>query len=235
MYKEKYGFELYKGQKIGKIQCQDLDTVIYFLDIRNLEIDEEKLKAAIPGNRFQKMLKYRRRVDKQLLVGNELLFEYGMKQIFPDMSYKDIQRDVDQAGKPYLKDIGDLYFNMSHAGNFSVCAFSGKPVGVDVERIELLDLSIAESYFTLGEYGDIIGMDTEEKQINRFFDYWVLKESFMKSIGFGLSIQLNAFRFTADSNGLLRVVQSINDRHYKSRQLYFGKNYKLAVCRETSE
>jgi len=232
MNKEQISYAIYKGKRIGQIKCQDLETMIYFLNVEDLIIDKETLRKTIPTDRYEKMIKYRRQEDKQLLAGNELLFEFGMKRIKPELKYEDIQREVDEAGKPYIKNIDDVFFNMSHSGTYAVCAFSNKRIGVDVECVEQLDLSIAESFFREGEYKDIISMETKEKQFSRFYDYWVLKESFMKSIGLGLSIELNSFWFDKISSRLLKVVQEIDQRNYICRQLYFGNDYKMAICRE---
>ena len=41
---------------------------------------------------------------------------------------------VAEKGKPYLKGREDLHFNISHSGNFVLCALGECPLGVDIER-----------------------------------------------------------------------------------------------------
>lgn len=233
MKKDMYNFITYKGHTIGEIQNDSLGIVIYFMDVDQLNIEESIWKESIPADRFEKMKKYRRNVDKQLLVGNEILFEYGIQKVRPDIEPSEFVRGVDAAGKPYLLNVEDVYFNMSHSGCYAVCGFAERPLGVDVEKVQELDLSIAEAYFTKKEYDDIIGRDTREKKLDRFFDYWVLKESFLKSIGLGLSVQLNSFEFI-ESGEVIGVQQSIDEKEYVSHQIYFGECYKMAVCMASS-
>ncbi len=72
----------------------------------------------------------------------------------------------------------------------------GRDIGVDVEhtprRTEALE--IADRFFSPREVRDLRALPAGEQR-SRFFDYWTLKESYIKARGLGLAIPLHRFSF----------------------------------------
>ncbi len=95
-----------------------------------------------------------------------------------------------QAGSPRLE------FNVSHtAGLVAMAVVRGHRVGVDVEdarRVVREDL--AGRFFAPAEVTDLRGLPVAE-QPRVFFDYWTLKEAYIKARGMGLAIPLGDFAF----------------------------------------
>jgi 4'-phosphopantetheinyl transferase len=103
-------------------------------------------------------------------------------------------------GRPELLDrpagVPDLRFNISHTNGLIACAVTiGREVGVDVEHIvRHLTHDIAGRHFAPAEVNDLRRLpDEEQKRV--FFDYWTLKESYIKARGFGLALPLGDFAF----------------------------------------
>jgi 4'-phosphopantetheinyl transferase len=103
-------------------------------------------------------------------------------------------------GRPELLDrpsgVPDLRFNISHTDGLIACAVTiGREVGVDVEHINRhLTHDVAGRYFAPGEVTDLKRLPPEEQQ-RVFFDYWTLKEAYIKARGFGLALPLGDFAF----------------------------------------
>ncbi|ACN17368.1 Ffp [Desulforapulum autotrophicum HRM2] len=100
-------------------------------------------------------------------------------------------------GKPSLKPgITDIpiQFNLSHSKGLTACAVVlESQIGIDVEDISRkVDLKIARRFFSKQE-SEYLGKTIEKET---FFDFWTLKESYIKAKGKGLSIPLNKFSFT---------------------------------------
>lgn len=101
-----------------------------------------------------------------------------------------------------------LRFNISHTKNLITCAVTlTDDIGIDVENISRTNdiLSIAERYFSQQESTELFSLP-EFKQTSRFFDYWTLKESYIKAWGLGLSIPLDDFSFKVNDE-----IQTSND------------------------
>lgn len=91
-----------------------------------------------------------------------------------------------------------LRFNISHTDNFIVCALAREyDLGVDVEYLQRNNdiLSIADRYFSPQEVEELFSLPDDASKRSRFFDYWTLKESYIKAWGLGLAIPLNHFSF----------------------------------------
>ena len=120
-------------------------------------------------------------------------------------------------GKPYIVDC-DIYFNVSHAGEYALSAVCDQEVGVDVESLTRLDeqpnqvMRIAERILTDKErkLWEQSGMNASE-----LLRIWTRKESYAKREGIGLSIGLES-------------VDTTENAFYQERQL--KDEYYMTVC-----
>jgi 4'-phosphopantetheinyl transferase len=90
-----------------------------------------------------------------------------------------------------------LRFNLSHTESMAVCAVAlEEDVGVDVENAERpgQTVELADHFFAPAEVAALHALPPE-RQRARFFEYWTLKESYIKARGQGLSLPLDQFAF----------------------------------------
>lgn len=131
-------------------------------------------------------------------------------------------------GKPRLINHESINFNISHSGNWVVCAINDHEVGIDIEKIEDIDFDIAKSFFSEKEYIDLMKKDINKRK-DYFYDLWTLKESYIKACGKGLSLDLRSFSFLIENSNIL-LESKDNSRNYFFKQYFIDKNYKLSVC-----
>lgn len=120
--------------------------------------------------------------------------------------YESIRFHRDEKGKPYC-DTSEIAFNVSHQGNFAVLAGSAKPtkdfqLGVDVMKLEYTGgknledfFRIMTKHFSQHEWATIRGENTEKQKIAMFCRHWALKESYVKAIGVGITVNLQDISF----------------------------------------
>ncbi|MGG0537718.1 4'-phosphopantetheinyl transferase family protein [Priestia aryabhattai] len=140
------------------------------------------------------------------------------------ISNQEIFYKYNKYGKPYLQIDPSFHFNISHSGDWVVVVSSSEEVGIDIERIQKINFDIAEKYFTISEYNDLLSC-REENRIKYFFDLWTLKESYVKLLGKGLSIPLNSFTIIRHSDQF--VVKKENTRIKDNLKEVFFKQYNL--------
>jgi len=90
-----------------------------------------------------------------------------------------------------------LRFNLSHTSGLLSCAVAWeRDVGVDVEWLgrRTGGVHLARRFFSQAEVADLLCVPTE-RQRDAFFDYWTLKEAYIKARGKGLAIPLGHFSF----------------------------------------
>jgi 4'-phosphopantetheinyl transferase len=116
--------------------------------------------------------------------------------------------DLNAYGKPSVASSHGFLpvrFNISHTDGLVMCGIvRDTEIGVDVEDIERItraDIDSLSSYFSPLEVAELQRLP-KEKQKHRFFDYWTLKESYIKARGMGLSLSLNQFSFVFRENRL---------------------------------
>lgn len=88
-----------------------------------------------------------------------------------------------------------INFNLSHAGDIAVYAFSvNRCLGIDTEcmRQDVAIFDIAARFFTAQENQALAALP-QELQLPGFFNCWTRKEAFIKAIGHGLSYALDKF------------------------------------------
>jgi 4'-phosphopantetheinyl transferase len=187
----------------------------------------EALKMLLPGDIFQIASKFRfiQGVQRKIL-GDALMrvavgLNYGIK---PD----EIRISVGTAGKPYLLSHPNIFYNISHSGEWVVVALSDFEVGIDVEKVKKVNISIAERFFSEDEKKQLFSLP-ENSRIEHFFDLWTLKESFLKAIGTGLTKPLNCFSVRKIQDRFI-VLNYENETSFFLKQLHLREGYKMAVC-----
>lgn len=109
-------------------------------------------------------------------------------------------------GRPYLQNEQlheKIQFSLSYTKNLvAFAAVSGGDIGVDVEYtdVDIDYLDIAEQYFCAAESQELSRRPRDQAK-ERFFQYWTLKESYIKARGYGMNIALNSFSFTIPETG----------------------------------
>jgi 4'-phosphopantetheinyl transferase len=139
-----------------------------------------------------------------------------------------------------LKDC-ELFFNVSHTQNLIVLGVAkGRTLGVDVEHIRTrhASIDIARRYFAAVEVQALLETSTD-RQLSRFFEYWTLKEAYIKARGMGLSIPLDKFSFSYPNDAAIEfaVHPDLRDdaEHWQFWQLRPGPDHILALCAERIE
>jgi 4'-phosphopantetheinyl transferase len=106
---------------------------------------------------------------------------------------------LNEYGRPEVAGQGSprLRFNLSHTDGMAICAVTLETeVGADVEDTlrpgETVEL--ADRFFAPTESAALRALPVE-RQRERFFELWTLKEAYIKARGMGLSLPLEQFAF----------------------------------------
>ena len=86
-------------------------------------------------------------------------------------------------GKPYLRDYPNAQFNISHSGQFVVCAVSDHPIGVDIQEIVPYRRDVAKRVF---DQEELLQIESSPDPSAEFTKFWTQKEAYLKMLGIGL-------------------------------------------------
>ncbi len=100
-----------------------------------------------------------------------------------------------------------LRFNLSHTAGLIVCAVAqDRDLGIDVENLNRKGqtVEIADRFFAPFEARALRALPTG-LQRRRFFEYWTLKEAYIKARGMGISLPLEEFWYDLDAGDAIRI------------------------------
>lgn len=160
--------------------------------------------------------------------GRRLLF-FVLTRIF-HRKPEEIRLYANEHGKLYLETGVPLFFNISHSGEYVVCAFSDTEVGADVEKIGQERLAVAKRFFHPEEIA-CLSEASEQERTELFFRYWCAKESVLKYMGTGLSASLNSFyiRWEGENPGIYKETGCLA---LSLHECGIDSGYKCFVCSE---
>lgn len=185
--------------------------------------DENLLNRAISGlspARREKALRYKDKDSLKACVLGELLIRKMLDElgITNDISY-----GFKEHGKPYLKGMDDVHFNISHSKDMVICVADNKEIGCDIQHTTDMDyINIAKRFLHEEEVESVCSLKEANLQKDEFYRIWVLKESYVKMTGMGLIQDFNSFS----------VMNALKDGLPGCRFIEYNDlpGYRYAVC-----
>ena len=194
------------------------DFADYSEGFLKVHVSEETRQAV---NSFRSEKPKRTRLLGEFMVRSLLQSEWGLK----NENYQILRGEH---GKPFVSGASvSAFFNLSHSGDYIVCALSEKEVGIDIERVGRFRPEVAGRFFHPGEVRVLENLP-EDRQADAFFRYWSAKESFLKYTGTGLSASLSGFEVCFGEQ--VRIRKGNLYEPVSVRECYLDKDYKCFVC-----
>jgi 4'-phosphopantetheinyl transferase len=172
-------------------------------------------------SKFKNMLAMQHHLLGGLLVKSVAISKFGFSRTETSLAYG-------ENSKPFFNLRSSLHFNVSHSGQWVVAAFSDKPVGIDVEKIRDVNLQIAHRFFSPEEISFLMRTPGQRRK-SCFFDFWTLKESYLKAIGTGLTRPLSSFTISYSGNKI-HLDESGKPVDVCLSHLDLEEGYVLSVC-----
>ncbi len=134
-------------------------------------------------------------------------------------------------GKPYIVEpleCRSVQFNLTGTRSLVALAIATSAVGLDAEFIprKTDTVRVAERFFSTRELSALQALPPVEQR-RRFFDYWTLKEAYIKARGLGMAIPLGSFSFTLDP---IVLHDAPDAEQWAFEQRVFGAHL-LGLCR----
>lgn len=145
------------------------------------------------SKRRERAQRFLRDEDRRLCVGAGLLAADMLRRA----GATDLSLAYGTCEKPYLSNYPNLHFNISHSGTYAACAVSSEPVGVDIEEICDHGRVVAEHCFLPHELSWLYSQADTARAFTRL---WVRKESYIKLVGTGLSLEPLTFSVVGEDD-----------------------------------
>lgn len=156
------------------------------IKIQNInELNIEEISKGVSIARLNRAAKFKNEIDRIRSISVEYLLNSMVKEIYPSVKLP-LDIEYDEKGKPHsYNNDEEIHFSLSHSGDYVACMISDKPCGIDIERH-----SKSRDYDKVAKR---ICTEEELTGINSktdFYNVWTLKESVLKAVGLGLSLDM---------------------------------------------
>lgn len=187
----------------------------YLININEFRSDD-KLKEVVENAslfRIEKYNAYKNEIVKLESIAGAYLIDKYLSTL--GLREKNMEYELTKAGKPYFKNRKDIKFNISHSDGLVYAVFSDKEIGCDIQVVKDSVKEIYNKVLSVKEKKEVVSIIDENKQKEKFIEYWVKKEAYVKCIGTGIS------------NDMTNIdVKDISARRIENN----GKIYYVSVC-----
>ncbi len=184
---------------------------IYYAHIDALleEAYMEKAMTLLPTMRLAKVEKFKQIEDRRRSVAAGVLLEFALLE--RNIRGKEQNFSKNSDGKPYLTEHPEIYYNLSHSGDYVALVIGDYEVGVDIEGFRENQQKLVKRYFSKveQEYLEDNWSDSE------FTRLWTKKESYIKAVGCGM-----------------RGLSDVPGPEYFFESFPIGEKYWLSVCQK---
>ncbi len=197
---------------------------VYVADVESLA-DPSAYREAYEKagrKRQEKADRFRFSSDKRLCLGAELLLQEALER----EGIRDREIEVMPGGKPYLKNVKEWYFNLSHSGTKVMCVLARAPVGCDIEERKDPPLAVAGKVFSGEEQDRLLQLEGEEQK-QYFYRIWTGKESCLKMTGVGLRHTPDDFTVHVPFGR-----QMVGKKWVRFYEVPCGEDYQGTICKE---
>jgi len=207
----------------------------------------DALKTLLNHNEIEKVQRYRLTKAKHTALITRAFVRIVLSQ-YTDVPAQEWSFNLGVHGKPEINSPPiPLSFNLSHNDNLIICAVSlDKKIGCDIENLsrKISIKAIAQRYFSATEFDALMAL-SPALQTRRFFEYWTLKEAFVKATGMGISQGLGSFNFTISKAKTAQFNDNIqldfspscteqDNQHWVSSLIYPDQKHCIALCVKTN-
>lgn len=158
---------------------------IYLIKV-NSPIDEntfQYLLSFVQEEKQNRILSQKIKQNADNMLTGEILAKTAIKKTFGiDIINQNLART--KQGKPYLTDLPDIHFNISHSGEYVACAVYNKPIGIDIQKIGEYNSDVAKRVCNEKESEQI---KASTDKASEFAKLWSQKEAVLKMHGTGIA------------------------------------------------
>ena len=191
------------------------------MDVYVYKLVKSGLDTAIYGNLHAKACNYFvdkiSQTDSYIVKCNKLITDCLLRHVFSVKYGLTLGKDdiiCNLYNKPHTFE-DNLFFNLSHSSIYGALVVSKQPVGIDIEDdFKIINTNISKSILNPLEVYQYEKTKNKSKYLTSL---WTVKESYLKGLGFGLSIQMNKICYIKESKSVRNVTDESKSWYVNQR------------------
>lgn len=195
---------------------------------------DDEGRRVLAAEELERSARHRFERHRRIAIASRVLLRRVLSRYEP-VAPSDWRFVVGEHGRPMIAERGgSLRFSVSHTEGLVACAVAcAVDLGVDVERLRrTAPLEVADRFFAPAEVAALRALP-EPARHRRFFDYWTLKECYVKARGLGLALPLGKFSMVlGDGSPRIEIDPSLGDDggSWQFAQREPTRAHVLALC-----
>ncbi|MCL6454188.1 MAG: 4'-phosphopantetheinyl transferase superfamily protein [Alicyclobacillus sp.] len=165
---------------------------------------------------------------RQVLVAD--LFVRAVLGRHLNVTNRQLAFERNEYGKPSLRGISHVHYNVSHSHEWILCAVGTVEVGVDIQYMQPFDHRTVHRYLHPAEQEDIAGQDGAAQQLERFYAIWTRKESYVKALGRGLAEPFSSFCVAIGPREDSPLVDAVSRSPWRFTSCWVDAGYQATLC-----
>ena len=158
----------------------------------------------------ERLARLHKEADRQRYALGHGLLRKALSGLAPKLEPTEWRFTLSDKGRPEIAndgDIGEISFSISYTEGLLGCAVAKRgPLGIDIEKVS--DVypyeEVLEKTLSADERRSLAAAAADNRR-ERFFEFWTLKESYLKAIGVGLEPDLTSISFSVDGHDSIRA------------------------------
>lgn len=204
-------------------------TRIYAMNTDGKDYTDECYAPYLTRSRKDESLKRQKPRDRQLYLAAEVLLNRALELSDAGMAIPAVY-SRNAYGKPYLPLHTGIHINWSHSGTWVICVLSDREVGIDLQMIGQEPKEALVRRILQPEELSFYRQAPVQQKKGLFYQYWTIKESFLKAAGTGFHMPLDTFYICMEGE-VPEIVQRSGEVPYVCQLLEFADaDYTAALC-----
>ena len=204
----------------------EIMAVLYIMNINDLMEERyyNRYLSFVPEEKRRRISEFHFPADRARSLGASLLSRIAAREAgLPETCHV----AEGARGKPYIIEEKNFHYNISHSGAYAIFGVSKREIGVDIEKIGEFRKKVMERFFSVSEREYIT---SSPDPVSAFYRIWTLRESYMKMLGEGLSLEQKSFSIEIGREIRVSGESVRGPASFSETEELEG--YRLAVCED---
>lgn len=169
---------------IDKLIDTSLDTELYLVNLSFYKKFVNQFKRFLSIEEYNRAKRYFNEADRDRFIICRVILKLLLSKR-TGLKILEVFFHTNVHKKPFLLGHENLYFNVSHAGNFAIVGIAKKAIGVDIEYVNK-DFDYNEILPTIFNTSEIEEITNSLDKHKTFYLLWTRKEAIVKATGKGI-------------------------------------------------
>lgn len=163
-----------------------------------------------------------------------MLLRYAfLQEGYREAEWQKAEVGYGEYGKPYIKNLSQFHYSLSHSEEWIICVAGKLPVGADVQKMRPWKMQMAKRFYSEVEYDRLVSLENTDKEMQTrlFYKMWTAKECCVKLTGRGIGAGIS--QYVTDEG--FKHISGLEHNNFYINIYDTISDYIVCVCSEEAD